>query len=165
MSGHHLEAVVSFTPAYDYEMFTADRMLDILTGNDHQVFIRLSGIAFHRMTIKIFHQKTCDYFREEENLKSSPATDPGGKSIGTGDVKVEPDPATSDKEEVDFETLKTLENEGIDVSFLENMKVNFSWSSVRRSKSSRPSRCFRKRTTTENPSPRRRTTSPKQPPC
>lgn len=68
-------------------------------------------------------QKTCDYFREEENLKSNPTTDIAINSCESSDVHGEAGPVTSEKEAVDFENLKTLEEDGIDVSFLERMKV------------------------------------------
>jgi len=92
----YAESVLNFSRNCDYAMYVVDHLLDILTGNEHR--------------------KTSKYIEEMKNLrKEDEILDKAFK-----DIPVESEDST--KKDVDFTSLKTLEKDGIDMSFLDSLQ-------------------------------------------
>ena len=86
----------------DYAMYVVDHLLDILTGNEHR--------------------KTSKYIEEMKNLrKEDELLDNAFKDIPiTSEDK--DDAENKAKKDIDFTSLKSLEKDGIDMSFLESLQ-------------------------------------------
>merc|ERR1712045_94457 len=88
----YAESVLNFSGNCDYAMYVVDHLLDILTGNEHR--------------------KTSKYIEEMKNLrKEDDLLEKAFKDIPEGNEK-----------DIDFKSLKSLEKEGIDMSFLDSLQ-------------------------------------------
>jgi len=96
----YAESVLNFSRNCDYAMYVVDHLLDILTGNEH------------RKTSKyIDEMKT---LRKEDELMDKAFIDVEEVTMTTTSDEQDAKP----KEIVDFDALKTLQDDGIDMSFL-----------------------------------------------
>merc|ERR1739844_503155 len=104
----YAESVLNFSRNCDYAMYVVDHLLDILTGNEHR--------------------KTSKYIEEMKNLrKEDELLDNAFKDIPiTSEDK--DDAENKAKKDIDFTSLKSLEKDGIDMSFLDSLQK--SWSAV-----------------------------------
>ena len=88
----------------DHSTFIADHLLDILTDNEHR--------------------RTSNYIEEEKKLKEMEE-----KLLGVASSKAQEAEAessiTAEEPKVDFDSLKSLSDIGIDVSFLESLQKNY----------------------------------------
>jgi hypothetical protein len=110
----YAESILNFSRNCDYAMFIVDHLLDILTENEHR--------------------KTSKYIEEKKNLRREDEMTEkvfeGANSLG-GSAET-PEPAASSnpaeatptikKEAIDFDSLKSLTDDGIDMSFLDNFE-------------------------------------------
>merc|ERR550532_3472127 len=98
----YAESVLNFSRNCDYAMYVVDHLLDILTGNEHR--------------------KTSKYIEEMKNLrKEDELLDKAFTEVPdtSEDKSNETD---SNKKGIDFTSLKSLEKDGIDMSFLESLQ-------------------------------------------
>ena len=92
----YAESVLNFSRNCDYAMYVVDYLLDILTGNEHR--------------------KTCKYIEEMKTLrKEDELMDKAFNDVNNDKVE-------ETKNSVDFEALKTLQDDGIDMSFLDALQ-------------------------------------------
>ena len=93
----YAESVLNFSRNCDYAMYVVDHLLDILTGNEHR--------------------KTSKYIEEMKTLrKEDELMDKAFKEV---ENEVEEVKGTS---AVDFDSLKSLQDDGIDMSFLDALQ-------------------------------------------
>ena len=91
----YAESVLNFSRNCDYAMYVVDHLLDILTGNEHR--------------------KTSKYIEEMKSLRrEDELMDKAFKDIPE---------VNSDEDKIDFTSLKSLQDDGIDMSFLENLQT------------------------------------------
>ena len=94
----------NFLHNVDHSTFIADHLLDILTDNEHR--------------------RTSNYIEEEKKLKEMEE-----KLLGVASSKAQEAEAessiTAEEPKVDFDSLKSLSDIGIDVSFLESLQKNY----------------------------------------
>lgn len=91
----YAESVLNFSRNCDYAMYVVDHLLDILTGNEHR--------------------KTSKYIEEMKALrKEDELLDNAFKDLPSSDE--------SEDKKVDFDSLKTLQDDGIDMSFIDNLQ-------------------------------------------
>ena len=103
-----LESITKFSKSVDYSTFIADHLLDILTDNEHRT--------------------ATNYLEEEKRLKDEEAKLFGSASQPAKVAEVEASEASESEDEpakVDFESLKSLSDVGIDVSFLESLQQKY----------------------------------------
>jgi len=95
----YAESVLNFSRNCDYAMYVVDHLLDILTGNEHR--------------------KTSKYIEEMKNLrKEDELLDNAFKDIPVNSE----DKQDASKKDIDFTSLKSLEKDGIDMSFLDTLQ-------------------------------------------
>jgi len=95
----YAESVLNFSRNCDYAMYVVDHLLDILTGNEHR--------------------KTSKYIEEMKTLrKEDELMDKAFKDV----EKVSDTEEVEPKSVVDFDSLKTLQDDGIDMSFLSTLQ-------------------------------------------
>merc|ERR1712223_2364719 len=95
----YAESVLNFSRNCDYAMNVVDHLLDILTGNEHR--------------------KTSKYIEEMKNLrKEDELLDNAFKDIPVNSE----DKQDASKKDIDFTSLKSLEKDGIDMSFLDTLQ-------------------------------------------
>merc|ERR1712141_659771 len=95
----YAESVLNFSRNCDYAMYVVDHLLDILTGNEHR--------------------KTSKYIEEMKNLrKEDELLDNAFKDIPVNSE----DKQDTSKKDIDFTSLKSLEKDGIDMSFLDTLQ-------------------------------------------
>merc|ERR1739844_622982 len=93
----YAESVLNFSRNCDYAMYVVDHLLDILTGNEHR--------------------KTSKYIEEMKNLrKEDELLDNAFKDIPVNSEDKQ-DSENKAKKDIDFTSLKSLEKDGIDMSF------------------------------------------------
>jgi len=97
----YAESIKNFSKNCEYATFIVDHLLDILTGNEH------------KKTSKYVEEQKC--LRAEESAVKA-AFEGEAKAALDGEVKVEA--AGS----VDFASLKSLADDGIDMSFLDSLQ-------------------------------------------
>jgi hypothetical protein len=94
----------NFSRSFDHADFVADHLLDILTDNEHR--------------------KSSNYLEEEKKLREEEE-----KLYPSESKAIVLDPPTVDEtspsDSVDFESLKSLSDVGIDVSFLDSLQQQF----------------------------------------
>lgn len=90
-----LDSVLKFTSTCDYNTFAADRLLDMLTGNEHQ--------------------KSCNYTEEEKQLRQIEEPNDKDDEMDIGECVAD----------IDFESLKSLAEVGIDVSFIDSIQKQY----------------------------------------
>ena len=96
----YAESILNFSRNCDHATYIVDHLLDILTGNEHR--------------------KTSKYIEEQKKLRREDALlDNTVETIQ--DLKEEED----EDKKIDFDGLKSLEEEGIDVSFLDALKQQY----------------------------------------
>merc|ERR1711899_105624 len=98
----YAESVLNFSRNCDYAMNVVDHLLDILTGNEHR--------------------KTSKYIEEMKALrKEDELLDNAFKDIPVNSEDKQ-DAENKAKQDIDFTSLKSLEKDGIDTSFLESLQ-------------------------------------------
>ena len=91
----YAESIKNFSKNCEYATFIVDHLLDILTGNEHK--------------------KTAKYIEEEKTVRAEEsAVEALFQRSGGGDTKT-----------IDFEALKSLGNDGIDMSFLDSLQTQY----------------------------------------
>merc|ERR1712141_401343 len=111
----YAESVLNFSRNCDYAMYVVDHLLDILTGNEH------------RKTSKyIDEMKT---LRKEDELMDKAFKDVEEEVTTTTSLS---DEQEDDKEIVDFDALKTLQDDGIDMSFLGTLQSFYAKNEARK---------------------------------
>eukprot|EP00095_Tigriopus_kingsejongensis_P007659 snap_masked-scaffold116_size340332-processed-gene-2.16 protein:Tk07659 transcript:snap_masked-scaffold116_size340332-processed-gene-2.16-mRNA-1 annotation:"bromodomain-containing protein 7 isoform x3" len=119
----YAESILNFSRNCDYAMFIVDHLLDILTENEHR--------------------KTSKYIEERKNLRredhimykvfdgaqtvgvAQPAPTPGTPPPEPAAAEEETTAAPIKKEAIDFDSLKSLSDDGIDMSFLSTLKSQY----------------------------------------
>jgi bromodomain-containing protein 7/9 len=101
----YAESVLNFSRNCDYAMNVVDHLLDILTGNEH------------RKTSKYIEE--CKMLRKEDEL-----LDGAFKDI-TKDPEAAANETLPGEETIDFESLKSLQEDGIDMTFLDQLQKDF----------------------------------------
>ena len=101
--------VLNFTRGNDYTTFIGDHLLDIMTENKHR---EESNYLQDKETLKA----------EEETLYSLPAMQLETDTAAAGEPEV--------ASKVDFDSLRSLSEMGIDVSFLDSIQNQVNWTSL-----------------------------------
>ena len=92
----YAESLLNFSRNCDYAMYVVDHLLDILTGNEHR--------------------KTSKYIEEMKKLRKE------DEALDTAFKEVEDD---EESKKVDFSALKSLQEDGIDMSFLDTLQEQY----------------------------------------
>ena len=95
---------VNFSRNFDHTTFVADHLLDILTDNEHR--------------------NSSNYIEEEKKLREEELKIYSAEPKAVA-VETPTEAETSSTENVDFESLKSLSEVGIDVSFLDSLQQQF----------------------------------------
>jgi bromodomain-containing protein 7/9 len=103
-----LESVINLSRNVDYSTFVGDHLLDILTNNEHR-----SNSKYAEEEKKL---------REEENKWLGKNGSPAAKTTEDDTSAVAAVPVDL---KVDFESLKSLSDVGIDVSFLDSLQEKY----------------------------------------
>merc|ERR1712141_793084 len=106
----YAESVLNFSRNCDYAMNVVDHLLDILTGNEHR--------------------KTSKYIEEMKALrKEDELLDNAFKEVT--EIGESQDDETDKRTDIDFSSLKSLQDEGIDMSFLDNLQRTWPASGIK----------------------------------
>lgn len=101
----YAESILNYARNCDYAMCIVDNLLDILTGNEHR--------------------KTFGPIEEQKNIRlESALLDSAFQSVPTA-TAADTDVDTETDVKVDFDSLRSLSQEGIDMSFLDNLLQQF----------------------------------------
>ena len=110
----YAESILNFSRNCDYAMFIVDHLLDILTDNAH------------RRTSKYIEEKKA-LRREDELLETVMPAAAENEDENQPQTEATEEPSTKKEPtaEIDFDAIKSLGDEGFDVSFLDGLKSEF----------------------------------------
>lgn len=114
----YAESILNFSRNCDYAMFIVDHLLDILTENEHR---KTSKYIEEKKNLRREDEMTEKVFEGAQSLGQQPPDKP---TPTENDPVTETEP-TIKKEAIDFESLKSLSEDGIDMSFLDNLKTEY----------------------------------------
>merc|ERR1719188_1239986 len=115
----YAESILDFSRNCDYAMSIVDHLLDILTGNEH----RKTSKYIEEMKLLRKEDELMD--RELKTVKPAGAEGKDGKEDEETAQDKGGEAAAPKKEKVDFQALKSLSDDGIDMSFLDSLRGKY----------------------------------------
>jgi bromodomain-containing protein 7/9 len=105
----YAESIKNFSKNCEYATFIVDNLLDILTGNEHK---KTSKYIEEQKLLRSEESLVKAAFQSSDNTNSNNNSDP-------------PPPSSTPPSNVDFDSLRSLAKDGIDMSFLESLQTQY----------------------------------------